>query len=314
MPPNSSLSIEEKVAAMKATFQRDLNRLSDPDRNTRKRGLQKLLDDLPWGSKSQKKTLQRFIRGHVLCELRTTVTDPVEKCRDLSLWLLRRICETAETLPCQQVALMVKLLTSRINTVPFVEPAEELRLTCVEVLHSLCAHKSFREACVSLGPQPECQYEAQVLAPCVEAGAGPEQEQEQEPAPEAVPESHPEPDTEGDSIDVGRYEPDLPAPADVLVASLSKILADAFPAVKKLGAELVLLLLPTDSYCASSRSSSSSSSSSDDSSSSSGSSSSGNNNECIYAIQQAVCRHAKHLLKALSSNCSHQVACFTKQT
>lgn len=37
-----------ELEALRKTFSRDINRTNDSDRNTRKRGLQKLLEDLPW--------------------------------------------------------------------------------------------------------------------------------------------------------------------------------------------------------------------------------------------------------------------------
>ena len=69
-------------------FQRDINRMTDTDRNTRKRGLQKLHDDLPWKSNKQKKQLESLISSHMLLPLINGISDPVEKCRELCINLL----------------------------------------------------------------------------------------------------------------------------------------------------------------------------------------------------------------------------------
>ncbi len=43
-----SPQVVEKTAELVAKFQRDLNRVLDTDRNTRKRGIQNLIDEIPW--------------------------------------------------------------------------------------------------------------------------------------------------------------------------------------------------------------------------------------------------------------------------
>ena len=121
--------------AIATQFQRDLNRTLDNDRNTRKRGLQKLLDDLPWASKSQRKDLVDFVLNSVFNSLLVTLSDQVEKCRELTLSLFRKLIDVAGVaVGLDKTHTLVIKLCDRINETPFQEPAEELRLQVVDML------------------------------------------------------------------------------------------------------------------------------------------------------------------------------------
>ena len=67
--PTQSEVENEKYLTLVSSTQREINRLSDSDRATRKRGLQKLLDDLPWtgkGGSGTKKALKQFVTSILL--------------------------------------------------------------------------------------------------------------------------------------------------------------------------------------------------------------------------------------------------------
>ena len=60
--------VNEKYNVLLQKLQRDINRLVDNDRTSRKRGLQKLLEDIPWDTtnKAQKKAIGRLIQDKLM--------------------------------------------------------------------------------------------------------------------------------------------------------------------------------------------------------------------------------------------------------
>ena len=133
--------MDEKVTSLIGKFQRDINRLSDNDRNTRKRGLQKLLEELPWTTKSQQETLEKAVCATMISPLLVTISDTIEKCRELTLTMLKNIvgvCRSISTFSDQ----LVFELCNRISDVPFAEPSEELRLQIVLLLGDIIKHPS----------------------------------------------------------------------------------------------------------------------------------------------------------------------------
>ena len=116
-------------------FQRDLNRVSDSDRNTRKRGLQNLLDTLPWNDKNNqtKNHLNTFVNKSLIEVLIITLTDSTEKCRELVLKIIQKIFESKISINSYHEKI-IRVLCSRIDDAPFIEPSEELRLIILQLL------------------------------------------------------------------------------------------------------------------------------------------------------------------------------------
>lgn len=139
----------EKYIVLQTKFQRDFNRISDTDRNTRKRGLQKLIDELPWSTtnKMQKKALANLISAQLLNPLITIVSDQVEKCRELSLTLILKtleLCNSGSALKIltREVFInIIQCLCSRIGDYPFLETSEELRLQIVDLILVVLKHQ-----------------------------------------------------------------------------------------------------------------------------------------------------------------------------
>ena len=142
-PVPSGSASDEAVTAILQKFQRDINRTSDSDRMTRKRGLQKLLEDLPWKSIDQRSALETLFETHLLGPLIAGVADPVEKCRELSLSLLKAFFSmTSASLSYDVLVRVVRCLCDRVGEVPFLETAEELRLQVVELIALVLDHSS----------------------------------------------------------------------------------------------------------------------------------------------------------------------------
>ena len=111
---------------------------------TRKRGLQKLLDDLPWKSNKQRASLQGLFVAHLLGPLMAGVSDPVEKCRELSLSILKASFGIASTaLSHEVIVLIIRCLCERIGEVPFLETSEELRLQVIELITLILNHPAY---------------------------------------------------------------------------------------------------------------------------------------------------------------------------
>lgn len=221
---------EDKYVALLSKFQRDINRMQDADRNTRHRGLQKLLTDLPWtgkGGSGTKKAVRQLLGNNVLPVLlgldltgtdndafRTTgpgmLSDPVEKCRALSLQVLKTMLDNVTGFKSTIICATAHALALRVSETPFPEAAEELRLVVVENLHatlrySIAAH--LKALSKEQGPDV-----ATAAAGEEEAGKGPS---------DAV-------------FEQSVYKPVLGR----CVAALGRALHDPFPAAKRAGGEL----------------------------------------------------------------------------
>lgn len=228
-----------------SSMQREINRLSDEDRATRKRGLQRLLDELPWtgkGGSGTKKALKQFVTSILLPALLgvtidsgksaeegggeggavvqaafthrggfATMTDGVEKCRELSLALVKKCLANVTTLSSNAYIAIVQILCKRIISNAgepsgnYPEVAEELRL---QVLDNLLLALNMAHA----------QFE-RVQKKKMESAEG------------------------GEGYEVPPFETSKYKIAiESLIECLPRALSDAFPQSKRSSAELICLL------------------------------------------------------------------------
>jgi hypothetical protein len=130
--------------ALQQKFQRDINRCFDSDRNMRKRGLQKLYQDLPWnvmttaaadeGLENQQKELKNLCFNVLYRPLLQILSDPIEKCREHSIGIFRNILQFCSPVDESLLFDLINGLCSRVNDLPFPEQGEELRLQIVELM------------------------------------------------------------------------------------------------------------------------------------------------------------------------------------
>eukprot|EP01040_Poterioochromonas_malhamensis_P023659 gene23659-29070_t len=123
--------------SLEAQYQREVNRALDADRNTRKKGLQKLLESLPWDKKSTKAELIKFVEDHLLKLCIAGIADQVEKCREYSLKILKSyfgLLSKKSPIAPDVLQSLLQALYARVNDNPFPETAEELRLLVLELL------------------------------------------------------------------------------------------------------------------------------------------------------------------------------------
>ena len=139
------------VEEMQAMHQRDLNRITDSDRNTRKRGLQKLLDDIQWTPKTsaQADVVHSFVVSVLLPLTVGAVADPIEKCRELALKILMKIVSCKVSLDANTASSVLQALSVRINDIPFPETAEELRLIVLQAMSIVIKQSFSADSCKS---------------------------------------------------------------------------------------------------------------------------------------------------------------------
>lgn len=118
-------------------MQRDINCLSDPDRNVRRRALDKLQRSIKNEIASTTTNVLRVLcRSHMQTALLTCAgNDPVEKCREKAIVILLGFAE-GKALELSDTTLreLVALVSSRIGKLPYAEPTEEIRLLLLQLL------------------------------------------------------------------------------------------------------------------------------------------------------------------------------------
>jgi len=136
-------STEEKMNDILMKHQRDINRTTDEDKLTRKRGLEKLLSELPWTSKSRRKAMLRLFCENLMKPLLHALVDSVEKCRELSLKIIRQAITVFPLIDTDTLNQLIVALCARIGETPFPESTEELRLMVLEILGVIVSHESY---------------------------------------------------------------------------------------------------------------------------------------------------------------------------
>ncbi len=218
--------------SLESQYLRECNRILDTDRNTKKRGLQKILESLPWETKkvSEKAELITFMHTHVVKNVLVSMSDSVEKCRELSLKILQKFAEIwgkTDVVTHEDVVLLAQRLCERVNDVPFPETAEELRLLTLEVLVEVVKKEVKIYKKLTSGNSEDV---------ATEAGEG-----------DAANSQNTSEGTEannqvgGLTVSTG-LESIRNHFVQRILLTLSKTLSDSFPQVKRISAELVSLL------------------------------------------------------------------------
>ncbi|XP_062515941.1 dynein axonemal assembly factor 5-like [Corticium candelabrum] len=113
-------------------LQRDVNCLTDENRNTRRRALEKIKrETLPNPSLSS--TVISSLAEIMLKPLLKMVSDPVEKCRNLAIEIITGHCELVDKVDCF-LPYILPVAVSRVGGAEMVEPSEEVRLQLVQFL------------------------------------------------------------------------------------------------------------------------------------------------------------------------------------
>ncbi|RMX62267.1 hypothetical protein DD238_000850 [Peronospora effusa] len=120
-------------------MKRDINCLMDPDRNVRRRAVEKLHRTLQSEASHVSNAVLRVLCVSNLLRplLQCAEHDVVEKCRERALTLLLFLCERG-ALESSDMTLkeVVALANARLGKLPYPEPTEEMRLLILQLLHA----------------------------------------------------------------------------------------------------------------------------------------------------------------------------------
>ncbi|CAM6096313.1 unnamed protein product [Calypogeia fissa] len=119
-------------------LQRDLNCLSDPDRSTRRRALERLPKRLLSGDPGESAApspdlLQAAWDGYILRLVGRSLSDPVEKCRELAVQLISSVAKKIPRVE-QTVLHIVPVIAERMGQKPVLEESEEIRFQLVNLI------------------------------------------------------------------------------------------------------------------------------------------------------------------------------------
>lgn len=120
------------------TVRRDINCLTDADRNTRRGAVIRLEKTLLSGGKTPSNFVRRVFLEDLQKPLFRMFADQVEKCRELSISMTLRFVDIISLDDLDNVLpLLLAALLGRLRSLPFPEQSEELRLEALRLLSHL---------------------------------------------------------------------------------------------------------------------------------------------------------------------------------
>ncbi|KAM3147877.1 hypothetical protein pb186bvf_000205 [Paramecium bursaria] len=128
-------------------IQRDINCMIDQDRNIRRQGISKINDYFKDHSNPQDKIL--IFDGYIIKNVLRALEDQVEKHRELTLQLITNYLNLSnQEYNFEIMKLILEAIIQRLNTLPFLETSEEIRLQLIQLLKLLLVkqHSCFRES------------------------------------------------------------------------------------------------------------------------------------------------------------------------
>ncbi|OMJ68386.1 hypothetical protein SteCoe_34173 [Stentor coeruleus] len=112
-------------------YNRDINCLRDRDKNTRLGGLQRILKSL-----NEEQNLCLFF-SRLKLPLIDILSDPSDKCKELSVKILKAFVDT-NSIPPEDLSYIIISIHSRIGQETQIETCEEVRISLMQVLFTLC--------------------------------------------------------------------------------------------------------------------------------------------------------------------------------
>ncbi|KAM9305509.1 dynein axonemal assembly factor 5 [Gastrophryne carolinensis] len=137
----AEVSEQRAASEVSQALARHLNCLNDDNKSSRRRALaaiQKEVEDKRLSSGALQEVFGELLKPLLRC-----LTDPMEKCRELTISILS-YCVTNVPRPEEALPYLMPALTQRLGGTEIAEPAEELRLAMAELLSLLvevCGHK-----------------------------------------------------------------------------------------------------------------------------------------------------------------------------
>jgi len=132
MQPNS----DELYDDLQKQFQRDINCLTDEDRNIRFKGLNNINQQL-FTSTRDRAAIARLFEKNLLRNVIRLMDDKVEKHKTISLEILNKFLDNINDADIEMISAILKCFISRLNAIPYPEQSEELRLNIILSLRKI---------------------------------------------------------------------------------------------------------------------------------------------------------------------------------
>lgn len=132
----AATSVEEEVQNVLKNISRHLNCLTDDNRNTRKRAIEGIKKETLLKNPALSSSVLEGVFDEILKPLLKILSDPVEKCRELSIGVLTE-CLKQLSCPVSSLSYVMPVLVQRLGQQDIIEPSEEIRLILVELLSSI---------------------------------------------------------------------------------------------------------------------------------------------------------------------------------
>lgn len=129
-------AVDENSNAVLQGIARQINCLSEENRNTRKKALESIRNDTLDRKPTLETPVLQLIFSEVLKPMLKEFSDPVEKCREISIGITYRFFEKI-TDPEEHLSYVFPVLVQRLGQTEIVEPSEEIRLQLVTLMFYL---------------------------------------------------------------------------------------------------------------------------------------------------------------------------------
>ena len=129
-------NVDEKFQQISGNITRHINCLAEENRNTRKKALEGIRKEILNTREPIDAIVLQKILDETLKPVLKAFSDPVEKCRELSMnFVTEAITKTAR--PEEYLPYIIPVLVQRLGQQDIIETSEELRLLLVELLKQL---------------------------------------------------------------------------------------------------------------------------------------------------------------------------------
>ena len=129
---NNMATMDQNSNAALQGIARHMNCLSEENRNTRKKALEGIKKDTIKRTPTLGETEARHVFSELVKPLLKTLSDPVEKCRELSAELIGEFLKLVPD-PETKLSYVVPVLVQRLGQQEMIETSEELRLMLVGI-------------------------------------------------------------------------------------------------------------------------------------------------------------------------------------
>jgi hypothetical protein len=118
------------------SFQRDINCLTDEDRNIRAKGLNNINANI-FAPTNDKAAITKLFEKNLLRNVLRLLEDKVGKHREIALDVLNKFIENIENIDHEMITAILKSFFVKFNVIPFPEQSEEMRLNVILTLRKL---------------------------------------------------------------------------------------------------------------------------------------------------------------------------------